>query len=485
MKDQLGLRMNRWSDEGFQAMRREVLGTWPTGQDVHLEEAVAYLRTLPRHQNQALVLKQALNDGRTLMQPRAGVALIDEWIKVLLELQNDGEADVLPTNLDSYTRENNYKMAEQGIEESRREGRNMLNGFPVANYGIQGCRRVREAVDRPLVVRSGAADSRLVMEIAWASGFSDVPCGGIIMPTSHHKKIALADSVRNWQYVARLGAWYTEHGWPINHEVFGGLSGTLVPPSICLSYIIIDSLIQAAQGIKFVSPGYTAGGNLIQDVAGVRVLKRLADEYMTRFDLADVTVSTTFYQWMGAFPHDPARSYALICWNTMAAVLGGATQVIVKSTQEATGLPTAKANAQALCATKAVISMLCNQKLPDSPELTEEMHYIEIETRSIVDRVIELGDGDVVVGAGRAFERGMLDCPFSCWLPIANKVMPARDAKGAIRFLDHGNLPLPAEAVKFHRSQLEIRSRQSGKPLDYDLTVADVFAVSEGRLIGH
>ena len=496
MEGQVDLSMKRWSDEQFQAVRQEVLDTWRTGQEVRLDEAIAYLRMLPPHQNQAWVLKQALTEGRTVMQPsslsdlprkqaaRAGIALIDEWIKVLLEVQNDGQADALPTNLDTYTRENNYQMAELGIEESRREGSNMINGFPVANYGIQGCRRVREAVDRPLVVRSGAADSRLVMEIAWASGFSDVPCGGIIMPTSHHKNVALADSIRNWQYVARLGAWYTEHGWPINHEVYGGLSGTLIPPSICLSYIIIDSLIQAAQGIKFVSPGYAATGNLIQDVAGVRVLKRLADEYMARFDFADVTVSTTFYQWTGAFPHDPARSYALICWNSMAAVLGGATQVIVKSAQEATGLPTAQANAQALRATKAVITMLCNQKFPDSPELAEEMHYIEIETRAIVNRVIELGDGDVVVGAAKAFESGVLDCPFSCWLPIANKVMPARDAKGAIRFLDHGNLPLPAEAVKFHQSQLEIRSRLSGKPLDFDLTVADVVAVSEGRLIG-
>jgi len=257
-----------------------------------------------------------------------------------------------------------------------------------------------------------------------------------------------------------------------------------VPPSISLSYTIIDSLIQAAQGIRHLSPGFTATGNLIQDVAGVRMLKCLADEYMARFGFGDVTVTTTFYQWMGAFPADPAQGLALICWNTMAAALGGATQIVVKSFQEATGLPTAAANAESLRATRSVLTMCTNQRLPDSPELVEEMHWIEIETRAILDRVIELGEGDVVVGAIAAFESGVLDCPFSCWLPIANKVLPARDASGALRFLDPGNLPIPREAAEYHRRRLEERSRHSGKPLDYEMTVADVYAVAEGRLVG-
>ena len=275
-----------------------------------------------------------------------------------------------------------------------------------------------------------------------------------------------------------------KHLRPINQEVFGGLSGTLVPPSICLAYVIIDSLIQAAQGIKYVSPGYTATCHLVQDVAGVRVLKRLADEYMARFGFDDVTATTTFYQWMGAFPCEVAQGMALICWNTMAAVLGGATQIVVKSYQEATGLPTAQASAESLRATKSVLTMLANQRLPDSPALLEEMHYIELETRAILDRVIELGDGDVVLGAMAAFESGVLDCPFSCWLPIANKVLPARDASGAIRFLDPGNLPLPQEAIDYHHARLNERARQRQVPLNYALTVADVLAVAEGRLIG-
>jgi len=480
----LPVRMQRWPEDDFHAMRREVLATWPTGAQVDLHEAIGYLRTLPPHQSAALVLKQAAAEGRALMQPRAGIALIDELIQVLQELQEQGGADLLPTNLDTYTRDNNYHLAELGIEESKKQGRNMLNGLPVVNYGVEGCRRIRAAVDRPLVIRSGAADSRLVMEVAWAGGYSDVPCGGISLPTSHHKRVSIADSIRYWQYVARLGAWYTEHGWPINHEVFGGLSGTLVPPSLCLAYVIIDSLIQAAQGIKHVSPGYTATCHLVQDVAGVRVLKRLVDEYMARFGLDDVTATTTFYQWMGAFPCEAAQGMALICWNTMAAVLGGATQIVVKSYQEATGLPTAQANAASLRATKSVMTMLANQRLPDSPELLEEMHYIALETRAILDRVIELGDGDVVLGAMAALESGVLDCPFSGWLPIANKVLPARDASGAIRFLDPGNLPLPQESIDYHRARLNERARQRQVPLNSALSVADVVAVSEGRLIG-
>lgn len=124
--------------------------------------------------------------------------------------------------------------------------------------------------------------------------------------------------------------------------------------------------------------------------------------------------------------------------------------------------------------------MLSNQALPESPDLAEEMHYIEIETRAILDAVMELGGGDVTIGTAKALESGVLDCPFSSWAPLANKVVPARDAKGAIRFRNHGGLPLPPSAVEFHQSRLK---SLAGKPLDWERAVAEIFPVTEGQSI--
>ena len=68
----------RWSDEEFEEERKKVLSLWPTGQEVDLDEAIAYHRRLADHKNFAREVQKAKTDGLTLCQPRGGVALIDE-----------------------------------------------------------------------------------------------------------------------------------------------------------------------------------------------------------------------------------------------------------------------------------------------------------------------------------------------------------------------------------------------------------------------
>jgi len=114
----------------FEQLRKEVLTQWPTGKDVNLEEAVAYHKSMPENKDFSKKLIKAKKENRTLIEPRAGVPVIDEHIKLLKYLQDNGEADLLPTTIDSYTRQNRYAEAENGINESIRMERAMLNGFP-------------------------------------------------------------------------------------------------------------------------------------------------------------------------------------------------------------------------------------------------------------------------------------------------------------------------------------------------------------------
>ncbi len=239
----------RIPDDEFQGLRREVLRTWPTGAGVDLDDAVAYHLALPPHRNVARVLMGARSEGRTLIQPRGGVALLDEHIRLLKGFEEAG-ADLLPTTLDSYTRNNRYDAAERAIRESEQAGRSMLNGFPIVNYGVPGCRRVTEAVDRPLVGRPGACDARLAAEVAFAAGFGDFEGGPLDYFFAYSKDLPPERVVRDWQYIYRLAGWYQERGVDIHQEQYGAITGTLVPPCLGLSVVILEALTAAEQGVR-------------------------------------------------------------------------------------------------------------------------------------------------------------------------------------------------------------------------------------------
>ena len=163
------IKNKRIPDDEFNAIRADVLKQWPTGREVDLKEAIEYHKAMPAHKVFSKKLVEAKEKGITLIQPRAGVALIPEHIKLLTYLQDNGEADLLPTTIDSYTRQNRYEEAENGIKESQRLGRSLLNGFPAVNHGVAGCRMLIEALNTPIQVRHGTPDARLLTEIASVS----------------------------------------------------------------------------------------------------------------------------------------------------------------------------------------------------------------------------------------------------------------------------------------------------------------------------
>ena len=146
----MDIQNKRIPDSEFNALRQEVLTQWPTGKDVNLEEAVAYHKAMPENRIFSLKLLKAKQDKMTLVQPRAGVPVVERHIELLQHLQDKGEADLLPTTIDSYTRQNRYTEAENGINESLRLDRAMLNGFPAVNHGVQKCRQVIESVNVPV-----------------------------------------------------------------------------------------------------------------------------------------------------------------------------------------------------------------------------------------------------------------------------------------------------------------------------------------------
>ena len=472
------------SNDQFFKEREEVLGQWKTGQNVDFEESVAYQKAISEEKRFGNKLAKAKEEGITLIQPRAGVALEQEHIALLKFLEDEGEADLLPSTIDSYTRLNRYKEAEAGIEKSRETGRSMLNGFPAVNYGVDICRNVTSAVRNPVQVRHGTPDARLLTEISIAGGFTSYEGGGISYNIPYSKNHSLEKTIAHWQYTDRLVGMYEEAGVSINREPFGPLTGTLIPACISNSVAVIEAILAATQGVKDITVGYGQCGNLIQDVAALRSLNILTKSYLDRFGYTDVRITTVFHQWMGGFPQDESKSFGVISWGAAAAALAKATKVIVKTPHEAMGVPTKEANAAGLRATKQVISMLKDQDFLEIPAVIAESEIIMKEMKGILDKVEELGKGDYALGTIAAFEAGVIDVPFAPSRFNAGKVLPARDNQGAIRFLEVGNLPFTQDLKDYHKKKLEERGAFEKRPVSFQMVIDDVYAIGKGFLVG-
>lgn len=480
----MDLQNKKLSEEHFFKIREEILTHWPTGKDVDLTEAVEYLKKVPDEKNFAKKLRKAKEEGVTLAQPRAGVALISEHIKLLNYLEEEGGADLLPSTIDSYTRQNRYNECQVGIDESIKAGRSLLNGFPAVNHGVKGCREVYESIKNPIQARHGTPDARLLSEIITASGWTSNEGGGISYNIPYAKSVSMERTIRDWQYCDRLTGWYQEQGIELNREPFGPLTGTLVPPSISNTVAILEALLAAEQGVKNITVGYGQCGNIIQDVAAIRALEEQTEEYLKRFGYNDVFVTTVFHQWMGGFPADEAKAFGVISLGAATAAMAGATKVIVKTPHEALGIPTMEANAQGIRDTKMTLNMLRGQRMPMSKELEMEIKIIKAETKCMLDSVYEVGKGDFARGTVEAFKLGIVDIPFAPSKYNAGKMMPARDNQGAVRYLMPGNLPFTQDLIDFNKEKLMERGRFENRDVTFQMTVDDIFAVGKGNLIG-
>ena len=448
-----------------------------------IDEAVAYHKAMPEARVFSTKLLKAKQEGRTLIQPRAGVPRLEKHIELMQYLETNGGADLLPTTIDSYTRQNRYKEAENGIAESVRLGRAMLNGFPAVNHGVARCRQVIESVNVPVQIRHGTPDARLLAEITFAGGFTSYEGGGISYNLPYCKNVPMERTITDWQYVDRLTGLYEEMGVPINREPYGPLTGTLVPPCISHAAAIIEALLAAEQGVRNITVGYGQCGNLVQDVAAIHTLEKLTDEYLEKCGYKDVVVTTVLHQWMGGFPEDEAKAFGVIASGSMIAALSRATKVIVKTPHEAAGIPTMEANAQGLRCTKQVVNMLRDQTF-DAAGLAQEEDIICRETHAIVDRCFELGDGDIALGVCRGVESGALDVPFAPCRFNAGLMLPARDNEGAVRILNFGNLPFDQELKDFHTEKIARRAEYEHRKPSFQMVIDDVYAIGKGFLVG-
>jgi methylaspartate mutase epsilon subunit len=466
-------------EDAFSAMRKENLARWPTGAGVDFQRAVERHLSLPRHKQLAYVMRRAVAERRCLTQPRGGFGTFELQKELMQALDRDGHADIVPTTTDSYTRNEQWHLAQKGIEETEKLGRSMLNGYPMVNYGVGPASKLIDAINKPAILLTGTSMPKLTGEIGYAAGYSGYLGSGIAYTVSYIKELPIEEGIRNYQYLDRLVAMYQDAGIELHRRQPGFLTGTNIPPCIAIITCVLDCLLAAGQGVRNYGLEMGETLHLVQDAAATSVCRELCQEYLARQGFRDIFTPVTLLHWMGAWPHDDAQSAALIGYGGTLAAIAGAVSVTTKSVHEAFGIPTPQANAEGLRMTRTAVYLARNIRLDGLPEFEREKDLIRSEVRPIIDKVLEMGDGDAAVGTVRAFEAGVLDIPWSPNRGCRSRVLPARDADGYLRIVDPGLMPFPREVMEVHEERLKKRAEREGVSYGPDLAVSSVYEIAE------
>jgi methylaspartate mutase epsilon subunit len=481
------VRNKRIDEDRFLKMREPVLAQWPTGKEVDLDEAVEYQKNLPDSKNMLKITQKLREEGKTSIFPRAGTALVEDQISLVRRLVDSGVL-FLPVTTDSYTRQLEFKKVEKALEETRKTGRRILNGYPLMNHGVRETRRVIESVDR------GAFNPRISLkgyplgaEIAFAAGMSGCASGPFISWGAYEKTVRLEDALATYQYLHRLIGYYADRGVIIGCDNHGWILTGVQPMTVNLATTIAEALMQATQGVKCVISTVHLLGNLAQDLAWMRVAPRLMREYLDKMGHPDVLIPGLIAQQTPLFPMPSGMggAFAYPNYTAVAAALGKAEGVSIRTIDEAAGVPTEEAHAVTYESVNWLLDVIRGQKIDiQMKEIDEEERIAELEIRAIVDKLLEVGDGDIIVGCIKGVDAGFLDSSFSPNKQVRDLVIGVKDSRGAVRYLEFGNLPLPEEVKEFHREKVADRETAEGRKLGYEAVVEDFWAFSKGRLVG-
>jgi len=484
---EIKVRQKRIDEEKFLEMRKDVLALWPTGREIEdLDEGVAYQKSLPDSKNFYKVLKKVNEEGRMVLFPRAGTPILEEEIKLVRTL-NDLGITLTPLTTDSYTRNLQFEKAQQGLEESIKTGKAKLNGYPIINHGVKNNRKLVESCNSCFDPRCSRLANSLVGEMAFASGMTAMPNSFFAWIGGYDKKATVEECIETAQYLGRLIGYYADRGVIITTDCHGWLPNGVMPMSVNIATQIIEALISAGQGVKSVMPQINLQGSLAQDLGDIRIVPQLYKKYFDKLGYSDVMIPGIVGSQVPLypFPQDMGGAFGYITYTAMVAALGQVPAAFLKTIDEALGVPSLESHVETYKACQWIFNVVRTQNIEiDNADIQQEMKITEAEVTAILDRVLELGDGDIAVGAIKGVEAGVLDSPFSINIHARDNVLGIRDVKGACRYLEFGNLPLPEEIKDFHRQKLAEREALEGRKMDFHVSIEDFWAISKGKLLG-
>jgi len=268
------------------------------------------------------------------------------------------------------------------------------------------------------------------------------------------------------------------HGW---------IPTGVQPMSVNLATSIAEAMMAAEQGVKSIIPMVHLMGNMAQDLAWIRITPILMREYLDRFGYHDVALPGTFAAQTPLFPmpQTTGGAFAYPNYTAVIAALGRVESVFLRTIDEALGVPTEEAHASTYESANWFFEVIRGQNIDlEIRGIDEEIRITELEIRAILEKLLEVGDGDIVVGCLKGADSGIIDSSFSPNRHVRDEVIGIKDASGAIRYKEFGNLPFSEEIKEFHRQKVAERERSEGAKADYEMTVRDFWAFSRGQLVG-
>lgn len=450
------------------SQRTQVLAH-PLARGLSIDEVSRFLAAVPHRRFPTVAYAE--RGPMPLIQPRGGVPLFEGQLQLTEALSGAG-ADFIPLTIDSCTRHNQYDTAMQLLRRSEEEGQSYLNGYPLVCHGHELTRQLYVSLDKPVSLRHGTPDARLLVEIAIASGIAEIEGGGLCYCLPYSEGFPLDRALLYWQYVDRICALYSTPDRPIHRESFGPLSATLVPPAIAIVVEIIEALLAAEQGVVSFAVSFGQTGSFAQDVATARVLRRLVRAALDEHGFEAMQVHLVYHQWMGQFPMQRERAAALIAGSALVASVIDADKIVVKTVDEALGVPRPEVNAEAVDTVRYVLRTFAAPKMVDSPSIEAEAALLASEVRSILDAIYGLSGDMFWESVYRAFQLGWLDLPFSPHADNANRLVTMRDVNHSIRIVDPGAVPISVVDASTERKLLESRSDRADKT--YRQILADI-----------
>jgi methylaspartate mutase epsilon subunit len=440
-------------DERAQLLRSE--GT----ADLDLTTARDHLRVTPPERFASYAYRE--RPDRPYVQPRGGFPGADRQRELTLALVEAG-ADFVPLTIDSHTRHNDYRTAEALLHQGRRDGHDLLNGYPLISHGVRDTRRVLDGVRVPISLRHGTPDARLLTEVALACGITEIEGGGLCYTLPYSKSYPLDRALAHWQYVDRLCALTGTPELPVQRESFGPLTATLVPPVMTVVVQLCELLLAAQQGVRSFTVSFGQTGSLEQDVAIAQVLRSRATSLLAQAGIEGVTVRLAYHQWMGAFPAQRSLAWQLIAVSAMLSRLVDADKVVVKTPDEAIGIPTIASNAEAVRAVRYVLDMFPDSAALTSEVVEEERELIDGETGDVLEHLLSLPVHSLASAVHRGVLTGAIDIPFAPHERNAGRLVTDRGPGRRIRILSPGSVPISATHARREKELLSTRSADRG-----------------------
>ena len=106
--------------------------------------------------------------------------------------------------------------------------------------------------------------------------------------------------------------------------------------------------------------------------------------------------------------------------------------------------------------------------------MKQEEIMLSIATKSILNRIFEIGEGDAAAGTVRAFKSGILDMPFSPSNYTKNLFLSHKDLRGAIRIYNPGIVPISKEVMNYELKMIPERANKQKIKPGYKMLLEDI-----------